>query len=221
MSRNRGTRADGELTRTRILETAGQLFAAHGFAATPSKAIAAQTEVDLASINYHFGSRNGLYQAALIEAHRRVMDVANLRSLVDSPLPAEKKLLALIQHLVGTAMGEAPGWHLAMLASEFLAPSSHLEALFAHEILPKASLLKQILSEITAIPADDPALTRCLVSVMAPCLFLLIGRRGKLGPFQELAQQPTEAIVEHLHEFAMGGLMAIRKTSVQGFTKTS
>ena len=71
------------------------------------------------------------------------------------------------------------------------------------------------------VPADDPALTRCLVSVMAPCLFLLIGRRGKLGPFQELAQQPTEAIVEHLHEFAMGGLMAIRKTSVQGFTKTS
>ena len=59
MSRNRGTRADGELTRTRILETAGQLFAAHGFAATPSKAIAAQAEVDLASINYHFGSRNG------------------------------------------------------------------------------------------------------------------------------------------------------------------
>ena len=62
-------RADGEVTRSRILEAAGELIALHGFAETPSKAIATQAGVDLASINYHFGSRGGLYQAVLIEAH--------------------------------------------------------------------------------------------------------------------------------------------------------
>ncbi len=59
----RALRTDGEATYNRILETAGKLFATSGFAETSSKAIAAKAEVDLASINYHFGSRSGLYQA--------------------------------------------------------------------------------------------------------------------------------------------------------------
>ena len=37
----RGLRSDGEATRTRILEAAGELFATTGYAETPNKAIAA------------------------------------------------------------------------------------------------------------------------------------------------------------------------------------
>jgi AcrR family transcriptional regulator len=205
----RGVRADGEATRVRILDAAGELFAARGFAETTNKAIAAQAGVDLASINYHFGSRAGLYQAVLIEAHRRLMDVADLRSLAQSRLPAADKLKALIGQLVRKATGDAEGWHLTVLAAEIFTPSSHIQVLFESEILPKASLVKEILGEITAIPADDPALTRCLLSVGAPCLSLLIGRRGIPGPLQDLAQQPPEVLVEHLHGFALGGLKAI------------
>ena len=178
MTGNRGTRADGELTRARILETAGQLFAAHGFAGTPSKTIAAQAEVDLASINYHFGSRHGLYQATLAEAHRS-------------------------------------GWHLTVLATEFLAPSLHLETLFSQEVLPKALVLKQIIAGITGMPEDNPALTRCVVSILAPCLVLLLGGRGITGPLQELSRQPADAIVAHLYQFAMGGLRACSPTPAQ------
>lgn len=215
MTGNRGTRADGELTRARILETAGQLFAAHGFAGTPSKTIAAQAEVDLASINYHFGSRHGLYQATLAEAHRRVMDIASLRALADSPLSAEDKLHTLIRHLVDMSRSERSGWHLTVLATEFLAPSLHLETLFSQEVLPKALVLKQIIAGITGMPEDDPALTRSVVSILAPCLVLLLGGRGIPGPLQELSRQPADAIVAHLYQFAMGGLRACSPTPAQ------
>ena len=85
----RAQRSDGGATHSRILEAAGELFASTGFAETTNKMIAAQAEVDLASINYHFGSRNSLYQAVLLEAHNRFVSVESLRQLAASDLPAK------------------------------------------------------------------------------------------------------------------------------------
>ena len=118
----RAPRPDGEATRARILEAAGELFAAHGYAEAASKAIAARAEVDLASINYHFGSRSGLYQAVLAEAHRRLMDVADLQRLAQSRLAATDKLRAVIGHLVGNALSGAENWHISVLTAEILRP---------------------------------------------------------------------------------------------------
>lgn len=206
---SRTLRTDGEATRLRILEAAGTLFAAGGFAETTSKAVAAQAGVDLASINYHFGSRGGLYQAVLTEAHRRMMDVADLQRLAQSPLLPADKLRALIEQLIGNAASGSDGWHFTVLTAEFLAPSSHLHTLFQSVVPVKASLVMVILSEITGIPAENPALLRCLFSVLAPCLLLLIDRRDIPSPMQAVLKMPREALVEHLWRFAMAGLEAI------------
>lgn len=205
----RGLRSDGEATRARILEAAGELFAAAGFAETTSKAIAARAGADLASINYHFGSRNGLYEAVLVEAHRRFVDFADLRQLAQSALPAADKLKVLISQLAQRAENGAEEWHLTVLATEALAPSSHVQVLFQSESPRKISLVIGILSEITGIPPKDPALLRCMLSVVAPCLLLLIGRRGLPGPMQEVRQTPHKVLVEHFHRFAIAGLEAI------------
>ena len=88
-------RTDGEATRARILQAAGTLMAQSGFAATPSKAIAALAAVDLASINYHFGGREGLLQATLAEAHRHFISEEELRALANGAQPASEKLHTL------------------------------------------------------------------------------------------------------------------------------
>ena len=82
------------MTRAKILEAAGQLFAAEGYAEAKSTLIAASAAVDLASINYHFGSRSGLYLAVLAEAHRRFVSLADLSRLSESGLPASQQLEA-------------------------------------------------------------------------------------------------------------------------------
>lgn len=205
----RELRADGEATRARILEAAGELFAARRFAEATNKAIAARAGVDLASINYHFGSRSNLYQAVLAEADQRLVNFTDLRQLVDSDLPAASKLHVLIEWLVGASKGEPRAWHLQVLAREVLAPSSHLHVVYRDVGLPRVMLVRRILSGITAIPENDPALTRCLLSIGAPCLMLLIGERSLPGAWQEIFQMPTQAVVDHLYRFALGGLEAI------------
>ena len=53
-------RYDPEDTRTRILESAYQLFATHGYSMTGTADIAAQAGVSEGSIFYHFGSKHSL-----------------------------------------------------------------------------------------------------------------------------------------------------------------
>lgn len=50
-------------TKTRILDAAEQLFAREGFHNTSMRAITGAAEVNLAAVNYHFGSKEALLQA--------------------------------------------------------------------------------------------------------------------------------------------------------------
>ncbi|WDS34794.1 CerR family C-terminal domain-containing protein [Pseudoxanthomonas sp.] len=200
----RPLRSDGDATRSRILESAGRLIAASGYAETTSKAVAADAGVDLASINYHFGNRSGLYQAVLAEGHRGLVSLSELSRLADSGLSASEQLREVLDRIVGGIV-EADGWHVRVIAREIASPSPHLDMLFAQEVMPKMARLVQVISQITGIPAGDPALMRCLLSVAAPCLMLMIG--GHLpGPIQQVFQMPRAVLVGHLHAFAMAGL---------------
>src|SRR5579864_6509541 len=52
-------------TKTRILDTAERLFAAHGFEAASLRAITAEAGVNLAAVNYHFRSKEILIEAVI------------------------------------------------------------------------------------------------------------------------------------------------------------
>ena len=57
--------ADGGDTKSRILDAAEELFMEHGFEATSLRLITTAAGVNLAAVNYHFGSKEELFQAVL------------------------------------------------------------------------------------------------------------------------------------------------------------
>ncbi|MCC6140980.1 MAG: CerR family C-terminal domain-containing protein [Nitrospira sp.] len=207
---SRASRADGAATYQRILETAGKLFAASGFAETSSKAIATQAGADLASINYHFGSRGGLYQAVLAEAHRRFISLEALQKLSAANLPARDKLQKAIEQLLGGAAGHR-GWHAKVLGRELLSPTSHLQVLRQQEIFPKVRIIMSILSDITSIPPNAPALARCAMSIAAPCAAMLIVGNRMPAISGKVLETSQEVLASHLYHFAIGGLDAIAR----------
>jgi hypothetical protein len=66
-----------------------------------------------------------------------------------------------------------------------------------------------IISEITSIPPDDPALFRCAISVAAPCAMMLVVGRNVPAVAEAVSSTPREALAAHLYHFAIGGLKAI------------
>src|ERR671936_254385 len=60
-------------TRTRILDAAEELFMQHGFEGTSMRQLTARAGVNLAAVNYHFGSKHALIEALF----RRRLDPMN------------------------------------------------------------------------------------------------------------------------------------------------
>ena len=64
-------------TKTRILDAAEKLFAERGFSETSLRLITSKAEVNLASVNYHFGSKKELIRAVLARYLDRFMPAAS------------------------------------------------------------------------------------------------------------------------------------------------
>lgn len=211
----RGLRSDGDATRRRILEIAGERFAALGFAEATGKEIAAHAQVDLASINYHFGSRAGLYQAVLAEAHRRLVDIEDIERIVAGNEPAEERLKRFVHFLLAGASREV-AWPMIVLGRELVSPSSHLQTLQQDEVVPKLQAILPLLSEIARIPADDPALLRCLPCIAAPCALIAILGRFPTPLTDRLGTASPEDLARQLSTYALGGLRAVGEASRAG-----
>lgn len=204
----RGPRTDGEATRARIIEAAGMLFAEHGYADTTSKAICEQAQTNIAAVNYHFGSRDGLYLAVLEEVHKRLVNLDYLSRLADSALPPGDKLGHLLDGLVPILI-DGVGWHTRLWARELVSPSPLLPKVMREQTMPKFLVLARIVSEISGIPLRDAALVRCILNIMAPCMVLLIVRRNIESPVQAIFKQPAADLARHMKIYALGGLAAI------------
>lgn len=94
-------------TKDRILRAAEKLFAAEGFEKVSLRAITQAAEVNLASVNYHFGSKDALIDA-IIENIVEPVNTDRLRRLdeleathgKEKPLPLRDILVAFLHPLV-------------------------------------------------------------------------------------------------------------------------
>jgi AcrR family transcriptional regulator len=75
-------------TRTRILDAAEELFMQHGFEGTSMRPLTSKAGVNLAAVNYHFGSKHALIEAVF----RRRLDPMNLARIAElEMLEAEER----------------------------------------------------------------------------------------------------------------------------------
>jgi AcrR family transcriptional regulator len=89
------------VTKARILDAAEMLFMEHGFEATSMRAITASARVNLAAINYHFGSKEELFQSVLT---RRLDPMNHARLALLTRLEAQAAPRALSCERILTAL---------------------------------------------------------------------------------------------------------------------
>ncbi|MEC3919044.1 TetR/AcrR family transcriptional regulator [Nocardia sp. CDC160] len=79
----------GSATRARLVKTAERLFAAHGVDAVSVRAVNAAAGLGAASVNYHFGTKDDLIAAVLLDLGATVRDHirANTDALAASETP--------------------------------------------------------------------------------------------------------------------------------------
>lgn len=93
-------------TTNSLLDASERLFAHHGIAATSLRAITVEADVNLASVHYHFGSKEGLVSAVFA---RRLEPLNRerlrlLRACEDSPGGSADPLTGAVRALVGPTL---------------------------------------------------------------------------------------------------------------------
>ena len=99
-------------TKDRILGAAEELFAQHGFAGTSLRQVTSRADVNIAAVNYHFGSKENLVN----EVFRRRMDemsaqrVARLEAaMADGACDLEAVLAAFVEPALAMAQDRHGG----------------------------------------------------------------------------------------------------------------
>jgi AcrR family transcriptional regulator len=208
-ARPRPPRTDGAETKLRILRVAGELCAESGFAGMTSKEICRRAEVNAAAVNYHFGSRDELYDAVLVEAHRQLISVEDLGRIVSMPADVPQRLQALLRALVARA-GEPPTWGARVLVRELMSPSGRSTGLLRDAVLPKSRLLLGLVGEVLGRPVDALEVQAAAICFLAPCLMMLVAPRDvRRAVFPATASAP-EALADAMSAYAANGLAGLR-----------
>jgi AcrR family transcriptional regulator len=203
-------REDGAQTRQQLLEVAGRVFAERGYVYATSKEICEQANANIAAVNYHFGGKDGLYAAVLEEAHARLVSIDIVTEITQSKGSAADKLRMLLRKIVGeVAKRDSGAWELRVLSRELLAPTSLMDGMMRNQVLPKAKLVTGMIGDILGVPATHPAVSRSTVSIIGPCLFLLIANPDWQKKIFPSLLTDTDTLVDHMVAFALGGLQAI------------
>jgi AcrR family transcriptional regulator len=204
-------RENGAQTKQQLLEVAGRVFAERGYVYATSKEICERASANIAAVNYHFGGKDGLYAAVLEEAHARLVSVDIVAGITQSKAGAADKLRLLLRKIVGEVAKRDPGaWELRVLSRELMAPTPLMDNMMKNQVMPKAKLVTGMIGEILGVPATHPAVSRATVSIIGPCLFLLIASpEWQKKIFPALLVDP-DAMIEHMVAFALGGLQSIK-----------
>jgi len=207
----RTPRPDGAATRSLLLETAGQVFAERGYADATSKEICERAGTPMASVNYHFGSREALYEEVLVEAHRQIVSVDELVEMTRSLGDPRQKLRALLLHMLAPSSREVAPWGFRVVLREVMSPGPLAPALVDKAVRPKAKLLLGLIAEILELPPDHPAVQRGLVFSVLPCIVLLVAPKEIPRKVLPAMAKDSEGLFEDLMRYVFAGLDALAR----------
>ena len=151
-------------TRTRILDAAEELFMLHGFEGTSMRLLTAKAQVNLAAVNYHFGSKDALIEAVF----RRRLDPMNAERIAElerleqaaagKPLAPERIIRAFLRAslaMVEDARGGGRNF-IRLLGRAYTEPSKDIRALIGQLYAPAMERYKAAFERaVPELPRDD------------------------------------------------------------------
>ena len=196
-------------TKTRILETAGEVFAEKGYEAATVRDICERAGVNVAAVNYYFGGKESLYVQTLERAHACHQEQEDLPDWPPGTPPAVKLKRFIHQVLTHMLSLKDEPWQSRLMTREIISPTSAGRRLLRDHFRQGFQQLQNILDEI--LPPDMPDHKRHQIglSIMGQCS--LYRGLGKIIPLvigqDELKRHYNVAqLTEHVAQVSLAAL---------------
>jgi AcrR family transcriptional regulator len=205
----RAQRRDGAATRALILDAAGRVFAERGHAEATSKEICALAGVNQAAVNYYFGGKESLYEAAFVEAHQRLISLETLKEVTALEAPPEEKLRMLLSNIVRTANGAPDFWGFKFIMKEILNPGPSTLRVMTAAIAPKLSQVRGLIADLTGFAPESASAQRALAFVILSCVSLVVISKPVRMQFLPATFDSDAQMLEDLTTYTLAGLRAL------------
>jgi AcrR family transcriptional regulator len=204
-------------TKTRILDAAESLFTEHGFEATTLRQLTTAAGVNLAAVNYHFGTKEELFQAVLTRRldpmnQERIDLLARYeRESGEQPLSCEKILSAMLIPALKLARDEARGGKnfLRVLGRAYADPAPFIRHFLSAQYAEMIARFKEAFQK--ALPhLTKQELTWRLHFVMGALSYTLAGTDALKLVAQVIPAEKDndELLLQRLAPFLAAGLKA-------------
>ena len=202
-------------TKTRILDAAELLFMEHGYEATSLRQLTAAAGVNLASVNYHFGSKDVLFQAVLTRRldpmnQERIALLEKLeRDAGGKPIACEKILFAMLIPALKLARDEQRGGKhfLKVLGRAYADPAPFIRQFLSAQYAEMIARYKEAF--LRALPhLSKQELTWRLHFVMGALSYTLAGTDALRMLSQVASTDNEELMLQRLAPFLVAGLKA-------------
>ncbi|MCD6188052.1 MAG: TetR family transcriptional regulator [Desulfuromusa sp.] len=204
-------------TKTRILDGAEQLFAREGFHNTSLRTLTSLASVNLASVNYHFGSKDSLLQAVI---ERRLLPLNRIRQEKIETVLAEAQEIsalpdaeALLRAFIEPTMefrNSSPGARdfISLIGRSLSEPDETVRNCFMDLALPILQVLFAALHQ--ALPQLSPAILMTRLQFIMGTMSHVMCMSSHAVFNNPERPQPLDdnALVEQLIKYVLAGLEA-------------
>jgi len=194
-----------EITRAKLLEAALTEFAAHGFEATSTRAIAVAAETQQPQINYHFDSKESLWRAAVDLLFDRLDEAIRSRTAALPPPSDEREAFAHQVETFVRSVAELPELNRIMV-HEATAVSDRLRWIVERHTRPRFDLVtstwRRLRGDGAVRDIDDVVLYYVLIG--AASLPYVNAAEARLLGYDTAAPQFVDAHVQALVDMLIG-----------------
>lgn len=202
-------------TKERILEAAGDSFGRHGFGNTTVRAIAKAAHANIASINYYFRDKEGLYIAVLEDIFSTGFRNFPAIAPAGDSLSPEERLRFFIRgmfHRFLSVRGWAGlGGKGKLIAREFLDPTPAFETIVETYIKPHKRILVSMIGEIATADPEAESVQACAISIISQCVYYAFATPiiRRVAPTLTPGAGNLDFLADQVWRFSLGGILGL------------
>jgi TetR/AcrR family transcriptional regulator, regulator of cefoperazone and chloramphenicol sensitivity len=203
-----------EPTRQRLLRAAIEVFAQRGFRSATVREICARAEVNVASVNYYFRSKDALYSQALSFAFGEAEQRHTMAAVRDSALPAQARLTQFVKVLLARILDDGSlGDHGRLITAEIANPTKALDEVIVHWIRPQLAVLAEILEELLGPGRSRAEIQRYVLGILGQCLVYKHSRSiiDRICPEVIEGSDQVGRCAEHIARFSLAAIGVLAK----------
>ncbi|MGD9645511.1 MAG: CerR family C-terminal domain-containing protein [Pirellulales bacterium] len=199
---------ESDVTKQRVLDSAGSVFAEKGYEAATVREICEGAGANVAAVNYYFGDKKSLYLAACVEAQCVREGAIPMPQWQPETPPAERLVDFVRTFLRRLLEDERPAWHRQLMLRELASPTEACAHVVEDYIRPMAMVLKGIIEEMLPPGTSDADGYLVGFSIVSQCLFFHINQpiASRLMGTAEYDQLTIDRLVSHITRFSLAAL---------------